>query len=177
MIEAKFDIQIPWITGGTSITLPLLWRKQIPSSINHFRIGETLFFGADLLSGGAFADMKTDVIKLYAEIIEISEKPKVPIGYLAENPSGEKVDVIEADYGQMAYRAIVDIGLLDIATDFLSPIDDGVEIVGASSDMLILDLGEEFEKYQVGDLMSFRLTYMGALGIFNSNYIEKRVVD
>ena len=43
--------------------------------------------------------------------------------------------------------------------------------------MLILDLGEQFEHYKVGDLMSFRLTYMGALGIFNSNYIEKRVVD
>ena len=77
----------------------------------------------------------------------------------------------------MAFRAIVDIGLLDISTDFLSPIDEAVSIVGASSDMLILDLGEQFEHYKVGDLMSFRLTYMGALGIFNSNYIEKRVVN
>ena len=177
LIESKFGIQIPWITAGTSITLPLLWRKQIPASINHFRIGESLFFGADLLTGGAFADLKTDVIKLFAEIIEISEKPKVPIGYLAENPSGEKVEVIESDYGQMAFRAIVDIGLLDISTDFLSPVDEAVSILGASSDMLILDLGEQFEHYKVGDLMSFRLTYMGALGIFNSNYIEKRVVD
>lgn len=177
LIEAHFNITIPWITAGTSIILPLLGRKQIPASINHFRIGETLFFGADLLNGGTIAGMKTDVIKLFAEIIEISEKPKVPIGYLAENPSGEKVDVAESDYGQSAYRAIVDIGLLDITIDFIKPTDEALEIVGASSDMLILDLGSQFDHYQVGDLIEFRLSYMGALGIFNSNYIEKRVME
>ena len=177
LIEFKFNRKIPWITAGTSITLPLLWRKQIPSSINHFRIGESLFFGTDLLEGGAFKGMKEDVIRLYTEIIEISEKPKVPIGYLAENPSGETIDVDESDYGEKAFRAIVDIGLLDISTDFLVTEDKDIEIIGASSDMLILDLGEQHASYKVGDLISFKLKYMGALGLFNSNYIEKRIVD
>ena len=121
--------------------------------------------------------MKEDVIRLFTEIIEISEKPKVPIGYLAENPSGETIDVDESDYGEKAFRAIVDIGLLDISTDFLVTEDEDIEIIGASSDMLILDLGEQHAIYKVGDLISFKLKYMGALGLFNSNYIEKRIVD
>ena len=73
-------------------------------------------------------------------------------------------------------RAILDIGLLDISPDFLIPEDDKVEIVNASSDMLIVDLGEAPGDYKVGSLLSFRLKYMGALRLLNSDYIEKRVV-
>jgi len=177
LIESKFNRRIPWITAGTSITIPLLFRQQIPTAVNHFRIGETLFFGRNLLTEGTFEGMKADVFMLFTEIIEISEKPIVPIGYLAENPSGETVEVNEENYGVKAYRAIVDVGLLDIQTDFIEPEDTGIEIVGASSDMLILDLRDQYKEYQVGDVIPFRLKYMGALGLFNSNYIEKQVVD
>ncbi|MGC6414221.1 MAG: alanine racemase [Bacteroidia bacterium] len=177
LIESKFNRQIPWITAGTSITIPLLFRQQMPTSVNHFRIGETLFFGRNLLTEETFEGMKADIFMLFTEIIEISEKPIVPIGYLAENPSGETVEVNEEDYGVKAYRAIVDVGLLDIQTDFIEPEDTEIEIVGASSDMLILDLGDQYKEYKVGDVIPFRLKYMGALGLFNSNYIEKRVVN
>lgn len=176
LIETKFNRKIPWVTGGTSITLPMLKKNQIPKGINHFRIGETLFFGNDLLENTPFKGMRQDVIKLFAEIIEITEKPKVPVGELAENPSGELFEVDDSDYGEMSYRAIIDIGLLDITTDFLIPEDNQISVIGASSDMLILDLGKSYKKYKVGDLISFRLKYMGALSLFNSDYIEKRLV-
>jgi predicted amino acid racemase len=42
--------------------------------------------------------------------------------------------------------------------------------------MIVIDLGEQSENYKVGDLISFKLKYMGALGIMNSKYIEKRVI-
>ena len=176
LIETKFNRKIPWVTGGSSITLPLLERNQIPKGVNHFRVGETLYFGNNLLTGKPFKNLKQDVIKLFAEIIEIAEKPKVPIGLLAENPSGEVFEVEEEDYGEKSYRAIIDIGLLDISTDFLIPEDEEIEVIGASSDMLILDLGDREKHYKVGDTISFRLKYMGALRIFNSDYIEKRLV-
>tara|TARA_R110001592_G_scaffold271645_3_gene538200 strand:+ start:6906 stop:7976 length:1071 start_codon:yes stop_codon:yes gene_type:complete len=176
LIETKFNRKIPWVTGGTSITLPMLKKNQIPKGINHFRIGETLFFGNDILENKPFKGMRQDVIKLFTEIIEITEKPKVPVGELAENPSGELFEVDDSDYGEMSYRAIIDIGLLDITTDFLISEDKQISIIGASSDMLILDLGKSYKKYKVGDLISFRLKYMGALSLFNSDYIEKRLV-
>lgn len=176
LIEAKFNQKIPWVTGGTSVVIPLLFKKQIPEGINHFRVGEMLFFGLNLFTQEVEPEMEGDVFKLFAEIIEITEKPKVPIGFLDANPSGETFEINEEDYGKTSYRAILDIGLLDVSEDFLIPDDASIEITGASSDMLIVDLGDSSHKYKVGDLISFRLKYMGALGLFNSDYIEKRVV-
>lgn len=176
LIEAKFNRKIPWVTGGTSVVVPLIFKKQIPNGINHFRIGEMLFFGLNLFTMETVPGMEGDVFKLHSEIIEITEKPKVPIGYMEANPSGETYEINEEDYGKTSHRAILDIGLLDVSEDFLIPDDDSIEITGASSDMLIVDLGESSNNYKVGDLVSFKLKYMGALSLFNSDYIEKRVV-
>ena len=41
--------------------------------------------------------------------------------------------------------------------------------------MLVLDLGESQEKFKVGDLVAFKVEYMEALRLFNSDYIEKVV--
>ena len=176
LIEATFNRKIPWVSGGTSVTLPLLLKKQVPKGVNHFRIGESLYFGANLFTGKTIKGMKSDIFRLYAEVLEITEKPKVPIGELAENPSGETYEVDEEDYGKKSYRAIIDVGLLDIAPNFLKPDDPGIEIVNASSDMLILDLGKSKRNYKIGSFITFKLEYMGALRLLSSDYIEKKVV-
>lgn len=176
LIEAKFDRKIPWVTGGTSVVVPMLLKKQLPAGINHFRIGETLYFGLDLVNNTVIPGMEGGVLKLYSEIIEINEKPVVPIGELEANPSGERFEINEEDYGRTSHRAILDIGLLDVSTDYLIPKDESFEFVGASSDMLVIDIGSNEKNYQVGDLIEFDLKYMGALSLLSSNYIEKRVV-
>jgi ornithine racemase len=177
LVEAKFNKKIPWVSGGTSVTFPLLQKRQLPKGVNHFRVGETLYFGADLFTGGTVKGMETDVFRLYAQIIELTKKPKTPVGELAENPSGEMFEVKEEDLGKSSYRAIVDIGLLEIAPDFLIPEEPGVKVSGASSDMIVLDLGNSDRNYQVGDIITFQMKYMGALGVLNSDYIEKYVVE
>lgn len=176
LIEAKFGRKIDWVTGGTSVVIPLLMRKQLPEGINHFRVGETLFFGADLFADEVIEGMHDDVLKVYAEIIEITEKPRVPIGVLETNPSGETYEINEEDYGKTSQRAIIDIGLLDISPDFLIAEDGKLDISGASSDMLILDLEDTKKEYKVGDFIPFKLKYMGALRLLNSNYIDKEVI-
>lgn len=177
LVEAKFNKKIPWVTGGTSVVLPLLFRQQIPKGINHFRIGETLYFGVDLFEEKPIPAMKPDVFRLYTQIIEITKKPKVPIGQMAANPSGDVFEINEEDYGKESYRAILDIGTLDISVDYLIPDDKSIEIVNASSDMLVVDLGDQSPNYKVGDAVSFQLKYMGALSLLNSDYIEKRVIE
>jgi len=175
LIDAKYEKKIPWITGGTSVVIPMIFNQTLPSAINHFRVGETLYFGADLVNSSTIEGMHNDVFKLYSQIIEITEKPVVPIGELAENPSGEVFKIDEKDYGKTSFRAILDIGLLDISPDYLIPEDQHIEIVNASSDMLILNLGNNDQEYKVGDYVSFGLKYMGALALLNSFYIEKRL--
>jgi predicted amino acid racemase len=176
LVEVKFNRKIPWVSGGTSVTIPLLLKNMRPMGINHFRVGEILYFGLNLFTMETVKGMKDDVFKLHAEIIELSEKPKVPTGDLAENPSGEMLEINEDDYGKTSFRAIIDIGLLDISPEYLVPDDNKIEINGASSDMLVIDLGKTTRNYKVGDLVSFKLRYMGALSILNSDYIEKKVV-
>jgi len=176
LIEVKFNRKIPWVTGGTSVVIPLIFKKQLPKAINHFRVGETLYWGNNLFSGKPIKGMKSDVFRFFAEIIELSEKPKIPIGQLEANPSGETYEIDENDYGKKSYRAIIDVGLLDLSPDFLIPEKKDITIIGASSDMLVLDLGDKADKYKVGDLVSFRVEYMGLLGLLNSEYIGKEVV-
>lgn len=177
IIEAKFNIEIPWVSGGTSVTIPLLFAHQMPKGINHFRIGEALFFGLNLFTGETFEGMYPDVFEFSAEIIELNQKPMIPTGMLAENPSGESFEIDESLYGKTSHRAILDVGLLDINPKYLIPTDDQLNVIGASSDMLVVELGANEQNYKVGDVLNFDLKYMGALSIMNSRYIGKEVVE
>ncbi len=100
LIEAKFNKKIPWVSGGSSVTIPLIYKKLIPKGVNHFRVGETLFFGNNLITNKPIKGMQTDVFKLYAEVIELTEKPKVPIGEIGTNVAGESPEFNEKDYGK-----------------------------------------------------------------------------
>lgn len=176
LIETTFKRKIPWITGGSSITIPLLPKKLVPKGINHFRIGETLYRGVNLFTDKQLKGMKTDVFKLYGQIIELTEKPVVPIGEMGSNVDDIEVEVKESDYGKTAYRAILDIGILDINLKDLTPIRKGIEISGGSSDMIVVDIGENKSKYKMGDFIGFKVSYMGILSVMNSNYIDKVIV-
>jgi predicted amino acid racemase len=176
LIEAKFNKKIPWVSGGSSVTIPLLYKKLIPKGVNHFRIGETMFFGNNLITGEPIKGMKNDVFKLYAEVIEVIDKPKVPIGEIGTNVAGDSPEINEKDYGKTSFRAILDIGLLDIDTNNLKPIKRNYKFSGASSDMIILDIGKNSGNLKIGNMVEFRLDYMGALRILNSDYIDKKIV-
>lgn len=175
IIELKFDKDIRLVSGGTTVTIPLLLSGQLPSGVNHFRVGEALFFGNNLFTGGTIEGMHGGVMELYSQIIEITEKPMVPSGEMGLNPQGKKAEINKEHYGETSYRAILDIGYLDIDPKHLVSVEEDVEIADASSDMLILDVGDNENEYEVGDFIRFRMTYMGALAVMNSDYIDKKV--
>ncbi|NBC27021.1 MAG: alanine/ornithine racemase family PLP-dependent enzyme [Bacteroidetes bacterium] len=177
IIELRFKKKIPLVSGGTTVTIPLLLNNQLPDGVNHFRVGEALFFGKDLFTDGLIDGMSDQVMELYTQIIEISEKPVVPTGDMGVNPQGKTTTIKKEDVGKTAYRAIVDIGTLDIQPNYLIPVNENITITDASSDMLVLDVGENPSKYKVGDKIRFKLKYMGALGLMSSDYIEKKVAD
>jgi len=176
LVEARFSRSIPYVSGGSSVTVPLLIQKLLPKSINHFRVGETLFLGTDLYNNTSLPKMKTNVFKLYSEIIEITEKPVVPIGEMGKNVEGESFEFDEKRIGETSFRAIIDIGLLDVDEEHIKPVAENVSMVGASSDMFVIDLGKNDKTFSVGDLLEFEVDYMGVLRILNSRYIEKRIV-
>lgn len=177
LVETKFNKKIPYISGGASVTIPLIEKGLLPKGVNHFRIGETLFLGTDVYNNEPFEAMHNDVFKLYAEIIELNEKPVLPSGELGFNLNGEKQDFDESLMGEHSFRAIVDVGLLDVESAHLTPADDSIAIVGASSDMLVIDLKENNKNLKVGDFIEFKMDYMGILRLMNSNYIEKHLEE
>lgn len=177
LIEARFNRSIPYVSGGSSVTIPLIHQGILPSGINHFRVGETLFLGSNVYDGTPYDDMQQDIFKLYAEIIELSEKPMVPDGELGPNLEGESMEFDETKRGHVSFRAILDLGLLDIDAQHIWPVDENIKLVGASSDMIVANLEGNKNGYKVGDLMEFRLDYMGTLRALSSNYIEKRIVN
>jgi len=177
LVEAKFKRKISYVSGGTSVTIPLIKKGLLPSGINHFRVGETFYLGTDVYHNTVLESMHNDVFKLCAEIIELTEKPMIPTGEFGLNLTGETPVFDQKNAGINSYRAIVDIGLLDIEVKHLSPVDPTMEIVGASSDMTIIDLGSNLQQYKVGDTIEFKVDYMGLLRLMNSTYIEKMFED
>ncbi len=175
LIEAKFNKKIPYVSGGSSVTIPLIFQHLLPEGVNHFRVGETLFLGTDVYNNRPFDQMHNDVFKLYAEIIELTEKPNVPMGELGHNLTGDVKEFDQQQEQQSSYRAIIDLGLLDIESDHLLPVDKHIKVVGESSDMIVVDLGENPKGYKVGDLLEFSMTYMGTLRVMNSEYVEKKL--
>ena len=175
LIEAKFNKNITYVSGGSSVTIPLISKGLLPKSINHFRVGETLFLGTDVYNDSTIRNMEHNVFQLFAEIIELSEKPIVPSGEMGTNVEGEEYEFNDSDVGKNSFRAILDIGLLDVEVKHIQPKNSTIEIAGSSSDMIVLDIGKNIKKYKVGDLIEFQLDYMGTLNVLNSKYIEKKI--
>ncbi len=176
LIEARFNRSIPLVSGGSSVTIPLIHNNLLPVGINHFRVGETLFLGTDVYHDRPFENMHNDVFILYAEIIELINKPTTPMGDMGTNVEGKSFEAAEMQTPETSCRAILDIGLLDVEQKHIQLSDTDIAIAGASSDMIVLDLGENRRNYKVGDLVEFSMDYMGLLRILNSKYVEKKVV-
>src|SRR5690554_3552146 len=175
LIEAKFNRKIPYVSGGSSVTIPLIFQNQLPEGVNHFRVGETLYQGTDVYNDTPSKLLKQDVFTLQAEIIELIEKPKVPEGDFGTNLEGKTFEFDEKQIGKTSFRAILDLGILDVDQVNMFPKDENILFTGASSDMIIVDLQTNPNNYKVGDYLEFSLNYMGALRAMNSSYIEKVV--
>ncbi len=177
LIEARFDVKIPYVSGGSSVTISMLMQNQLPKGINHFRVGDTLYLASDVYTNSIYDFVNDDVLRLFTEIIEVTEKPKVPTGELGHNLEGNTFEFNEDDRYESSFRALLDIGILDVETSHIVPMDEAIDIVGASSDMIVVDLADNPKNYKVGDLVEFKLDYMGALRLLNSRYIDKKVVE
>lgn len=175
LIEAKFKQTINYVSGGSSVTIPLIFKNLLPKGVNHFRVGETLFLGTDVYYNTTLKKMNTDVFVLYTEIIELIEKPLVPMGEMGTNVEGESFKFDDALIGKTSFRAIIDVGLLDVDDKHISPMDQNISVVGGSSDMFVVDLGNNENKYKVGDYVSFKMDYMGVLRLMHSKYIDKKI--
>jgi len=176
LLELKFHRKLPMISAGSTAVLPLLLDRALPKAINHFRIGEAIFLGTDLINGGTLPGLRDDAVLLEAEIAEIKEKNLVPTGETTSlQPFETETTGEDQAPGARGYRAIVSIGHLDTDIGGLTPVDPNHSIAGASSDVTVVNLGDNPWGLQVGDTIRFRVNYSALLRLMNGRYLEKKV--
>lgn len=166
-IEHKFGDTLKMISGGNSSAILMLKRHELSPYINNLRIGEAFVLGRETAYGTHIEGMADDVFTLKTEIVELKEKPSYPEGELGLDAFGKKVQFI--DRGMMV-RAICNVGKQDVNPFDLIP-PDGVEILGGSSDHLILSITNN--TYKLGDFIEFKLTYGSLLSLMTSPYIRR----
>lgn len=168
--ETKFGIELKYISGGNSSSLYLLDQGGMPAEVNLLRLGEAVVLGRETAFGDVIEGTHTDVFTLEAEIIELKEKDSLPKGTIGMDAFGNHPTF--EDKGRML-RGIIAIGKQDVNPSALIPVDETIEIIGASSDHLLMDFTKAAGKYKVGDAVKFNVEYGALLNLWTSSYIHK----
>ncbi len=166
-------LELNLLSGGNSANLPLLASGGMPKEINHFRIGEAITLGRNVLDRSPWPGTRQDTFRVVAEIVEIECKPSVPIGCRGQDAFGGFTDFV--DRGKRL-RAICNIGRQDVVVDGITPEDPGIIVLGGSSDHLVLDVSDAFNEVHLGDEVAFYPSYGALLAATTSPYVQKVVL-
>jgi predicted amino acid racemase len=163
------------ISGGSSTSLDPVIHGAAPATIDNLRLGESIVLGVDPATREQIPGLElfTDAVTLSAPVIECKIKPSMPIGTSAQDAFGGS-PVFE-DRG-LRRRAICAIGRQDAPPEGLTPLDPRIQVLGASSDHLVLDVDDLPEPPAIGDAIEFRPGYSAVLGLFTSEYVAKEFV-
>lgn len=173
-LEKEFDIEIELISGGNSSSLYLLEEGQgFPEGVNMLRIGEAYILGIETAHGQPIPHMHQDAFTLFGEIIEYRDKPSMPIGETGLNAFGDKPTFV--DRGIMK-RGIIALGKQDVDHTKITPVDPRLEVIGSSSDHMIIDFTKAADDYALGGEVAFKMGYGSLLAVFTSKYIKKYII-
>lgn len=172
-IKETCGLELPIVSGGNSSTLSLLLEGKDLTGVTQLRLGEALLFGTEASYGHRIEGTYDDIFKIVTEVVEVKVKPTVPEGEIASNAFGEVPEF--EDHGNHA-KVICAIGEQDVHYEDLMPYLKNIEILGASSDHLIVDINDLDKKVKVGDEISFKVHYTGLLSLMTSAYIDKVIV-
>ncbi len=136
-IDAIFGPMLSIVSGGNSANLEWALSGADTGRINDLRLGESLLLGCEPLHRQAIDGLHTDAITLIAEVIESKLKPSQPWGEVGQSAFGVTPSV--ANRGNI-FQTILAIGQQDIDPNGLQA-PSGIEILGASSDHLIVESG------------------------------------
>lgn len=171
LVEERIGRRLEFISGGATSSYPLVLDGVMPERINHLRIGEGIINDYDLpeIWGLDITNMHSDIFVMEAEVIEVRDKPSHPVGEICIDSFGRKPEYIDRGIRK---RALVAAGKLDYAlNDKIFPQIEGVEVIGASSDHMILDIEDCRTEIRVGDIIRFNLSYPSLMYLSNDKYV------
>lgn len=157
-------------SGGNSSALDMLTAGTMPAEVTHFRMGESIVLGRNVLTREPAPGTRQDTVRLVAEVIEVESKPSIPLGEAGQNAFGEETTYVDRGVRR---RAVLALGRQDCLLDGIEPEDPGIIVLGGSSDHLICDVEEAASPVEVGDEIAFWPTYGATLALATSPYVEK----
>ncbi len=167
-LEDELDLSLPMVSFGHTVDLPVVMRDSVPTAFNQIRIGGALLVGNDNMVGYHIPNVVENAFKAYAEVIEVQTKPSMPDGELGVDAFFRTPEW--SDLG-MRRRAILAMGEMDLATQFIRPTLPGAVVVGATSDHLVVDVTDA-ESVQLGDEMEFVMSYTAIAYAWSSAHAE-----
>ena len=169
LIEATFDLKLEIVSGGNSANLEWDLSGAKTGRINNLRLGEAILLGCETLHRQPLDGLFTDAFTLVAEVIESKVKPSQPSGTIAQTAFGEASPVIDRG---LVTQSILAIGRQDTDPNGLLP-PAGIEIMGASSDHLILVSASR--ALPVGSEVAFQLNYSALVLAMTSPFVARIV--
>lgn len=166
-VEALHGISLDVVSGGNSANVNWALRTRDVGRIDELRLGEAILLGVDPLYRTPIPGLHTDAFTLTAEIIEVATKPAQPWGDRAQMAFGEAP--VRTGAGTV-HQAILALGRQDADPDGLQP-PEGIEILGMSSDHLVVDVGDH--QVVVGDEIAFGIAYGALVRAMTSPFVTK----
>jgi predicted amino acid racemase len=155
-IERALGMRFRVISGGNTYSLDFVLRDEMPRGVNQLRVGEGILLGVNSVTKNPLPCPHQDAFNVVAEVIEVKAKPSLPDGPIATDAFGRVPEW--KDLG-LRRRAILAMGEQDMRISGLRPRRQGVTIVGASSDHLVVDVTDADPSVQLGDELAFDPLY------------------
>ena len=175
-VEEQIGRKLEVISGGATSSYTLVHWGTMPEGINHLRIGEAILNGHDLPLEWKIPNLglRQDTMVLRAEVIEVKRKPTYPVGEIVIDAFGRKP--VYTDRGSRL-RCIAGVGRADVGDVMqLVPLQEGITVVGGSSDHCILDIEDCPHPPKVGDIVAFHLAYPNMLYATARSDINLRII-
>ena len=169
LLDKTFGTIVKVVSAGNSANLNWALDSMDLGRVNHLRLGEALLLGCEPLQRERVEGLHTDAFTLVAEVIEVGIKPAKPWGCIAQTAFGEaKSNKVKGKITQ----AILAIGRQDTDHEgLLAP--EGVEILSASSDHLVISISKRHPPIHVGETVSFQLNYSALLQSMTSPFVSR----
>ena len=171
-VESRIGRTLRYISGGATSSLMRVIDGDLPKRINHLRVGEAILLSYDLnvLYGYDVSKLHRDIYTVRAEVIEVKDKPTHPIGTIGFDAFGRQPEYVDRGIRKRALLAIGKVDIGDCAEIF--PRDEGVELLGGSSDHTIADIEDAKRDIKVGDIMEFDIDYAALVGLTSSRNVK-----
>ncbi len=164
-VETSTGTPLSVVSGGNSASLGWALRAQDVGRVNELRLGEAILLGVDPLTRMPLPGLRTDAFTVVGELIEAQTKPSQPWGRRAQAAFGAPPALRGSG---LTRQGIVALGRQDVDPQGLTA-PDGITVLGASSDHLVLDLGDH--PARVGDELGFGVDYSCLLCAATSPFV------